>query len=55
MIRNRHIIDGTGSPRYSGDVAIHGGKIAAIGNLVGVAAALHRRSRDGVNPGGSDA
>src|SRR5438309_8884894 len=38
VIRNGHIIDGTGSPWYSGDIAIRGGKIAAIGRLAGAAA-----------------
>jgi N-acyl-D-amino-acid deacylase len=33
VIVNGHIIDGTGSPWYSGDVGIRGGHIAAIGNL----------------------
>ncbi len=33
VIINGHIIDGTGSPWYSGDVGIRAGKIAAIGNL----------------------
>jgi dihydroorotase/N-acyl-D-amino-acid deacylase len=33
LIRNGHIIDGAGSPWYSGDVGIRGGRIAAIGNL----------------------
>jgi N-acyl-D-amino-acid deacylase len=33
VITNGHIIDGTGSPWYSGDLGIRGGKIAAIGNL----------------------
>ncbi len=33
IIRNGHIIDGTGSPWYSGDVAIAGGRVAAIGHL----------------------
>ena len=33
IITNGHIIDGTGSPWYSGDVGIHDGKVAAIGNL----------------------
>jgi len=33
VITNGHIIDGTGSPWYSGDLAIRDGKIAAIGNL----------------------
>jgi dihydroorotase/N-acyl-D-amino-acid deacylase len=33
IIRNGHIIDGTGSPWYSGDVAIRDGRIAAVGAL----------------------
>ena len=33
VIQNGHIIDGTGSPWYSGDVAIRDGHIAAIGKL----------------------
>src|ERR1035438_7791201 len=32
VITNGHIIDGTGSPWYSGDLGIRDGKIAAIGN-----------------------
>ncbi len=39
VITNGHIIDGTGSPWYSGDVGIREGKIAAIGNLSGATAA----------------
>jgi N-acyl-D-amino-acid deacylase len=35
VITNGHIIDGTGSPWYSGDIGIRAGKIAAIGNLTG--------------------
>src|SRR6267378_47190 len=35
VITNGHIIDGTGSPWYSGDVGIRAGRIAAIGNLFG--------------------
>ncbi len=38
VITNGHIIDGTGSPWYSGDIGIRGGKIAAIGNLTGASA-----------------
>ncbi len=34
VITNGHIIDGTGSPWYSGDIGIRNGKIAAIGNLI---------------------
>jgi N-acyl-D-aspartate/D-glutamate deacylase len=37
VITNGHIIDGTGSPWYSGDVGIRDGKIAAIGNLSSIA------------------
>jgi dihydroorotase/N-acyl-D-amino-acid deacylase len=33
IIRNGHIIDGTGNPWYAADVAIQGDRIAAIGNL----------------------
>ena len=33
VITNGHIVDGTGSPWYSGDVGIREGHIAAIGNL----------------------
>ena len=33
VISNGHIIDGTGSPWYSGDVWIRNGRIAAIGDL----------------------
>ncbi|HZT74942.1 MAG TPA: D-aminoacylase [Terriglobales bacterium] len=39
VIRNGHIIDGTGSPWYAGDIGIRGGRIAAIGNLA------HARAR----------
>jgi N-acyl-D-amino-acid deacylase len=37
VIANGHIVDGTGSPWYAGDVAIKSGRIAAIGNLAAVA------------------
>ncbi len=33
VIRNGHILDGTGSPWYSGDIGIRDGRIAEIGNL----------------------
>ncbi len=35
LIRNGRIIDGSGNPWVSGDVAIRGDRIAAIGNLAG--------------------
>ena len=38
LIFNGHIIDGTGSPWYSGDLGIRDGKIIAIGNLSGATA-----------------
>ncbi|HLX85457.1 MAG TPA: D-aminoacylase [Terriglobales bacterium] len=43
VITNGHIIDGTGSPWYSGDVGIRDGRIAAIGNL---SAAERKRTVD---------
>jgi N-acyl-D-amino-acid deacylase len=43
VITRGHIIDGTGSPWYSGDLGIRDGKIAAIGNL---AAAPRKRTID---------
>ncbi|MGC2271779.1 MAG: hypothetical protein WA539_07330, partial [Candidatus Sulfotelmatobacter sp.] len=43
VIINGHIIDGTGSPWYSGDLGIRDGKVAAIGNL---AAAPRERTID---------
>jgi N-acyl-D-amino-acid deacylase len=33
VITNGHIVDGTGSPWYSGDIGIRAGKIATMGNL----------------------
>ena len=39
IIRNGHIIDGTGSPWYSGDIGIRSGRVAAIGALAGAQAA----------------
>jgi len=38
LITNGHIIDGTGSPWYGGDVGIRNGRIAAIGHLSGATA-----------------
>src|SRR3984885_16182356 len=38
VITNGRIIDGTGSPWYSGDIGIRQGRVAAIGNLTGAAA-----------------
>ena len=38
VIRNGHIVDGTGSPWYAADLAIRDGRIAAIGKLDGAPA-----------------
>ncbi|HEY4594698.1 MAG TPA: D-aminoacylase [Thermoanaerobaculia bacterium] len=38
ILTHGHIVDGTGSPWYSGDVGIRDGRIAAIGNLAGAKA-----------------
>jgi dihydroorotase/N-acyl-D-amino-acid deacylase len=38
IIRNGHIIDGTGSPWYAADVGIRAGRIAALGGLENAAA-----------------
>jgi len=38
VIQHGRIVDGTGSPWYSGDVGIRRGRIAAIGNLTGAPA-----------------
>lgn len=46
IIENVQIVDGSGSAAYSGDVAICGDKIAAIGNLSG-SQALHRIQGNG--------
>ena len=40
VITNGRIIDGTGSPWYSGDVGIRDGRVAAIGNLAATTRAL---------------
>jgi N-acyl-D-amino-acid deacylase len=37
LIRNAHIIDGTGNPWFSGEIAVKDGRIAAIGHLGNVA------------------
>jgi N-acyl-D-amino-acid deacylase len=38
VIKNGHIIDGSGNPWVSGDIAIRGDRIAAIGNLENIRA-----------------
>ena len=43
VITHGHIIDGTGSPWYSGDIGVRNGRIAGIGNL---SAAARKRTID---------
>src|SRR5260370_19338381 len=43
VITNGHIVDGTGSPWYSGDIGIRDGRVAATGNL---SAAARKRTVD---------
>src|ERR1700687_1336993 len=33
VVKNARIVDGTGKPAYAGDVAIQGGRIAAVGEV----------------------
>ena len=37
LIKNGRIVDGSGMPSYSGDVAVNRGKIAEMGRLSGAA------------------
>ena len=45
IIRNGTIVDGSGMPRYRGDVGIEGGKIAALGKI-------HERARETLDADG---
>ena len=39
VVRNATIVDGTGAPRFAGDVAVSGERVVALGELGGAAAA----------------
>ena len=45
VIRGGTIVDGTGKAAFTGDVAIAGGRIAAVGGKQGPAQARDRRRR----------
>src|SRR5215470_15543926 len=51
LIRNGHVVDGTGSPWYIGDVGILNGRIAAIGKLNAPAGRIIDASQLVVAPG----
>ena len=51
LITNGTVVDGTGAPRFKGDVAVQGGKIAAIGKNGGAAAAVIDAAGKVVCPG----
>ena len=51
LITNGTIVDGTGGPRYKGDVAVQGGRIAALGKTDGSAATVIDAVGKIVSPG----
>jgi N-acyl-D-aspartate/D-glutamate deacylase len=51
LIKNGRIVDGTGEPAFAGDVAIAGGKIAAVGQVDGEARQVLDAAGQVVAPG----
>ena len=51
LIQNGSVIDGSGSPAYAADVAVNGGKIAAIGHNLGPARQVIVAAGKAVTPG----
>lgn len=51
IIRNGEIVDGTGAPKFRGDVAVKDGRIAAIGKIDGAATRAIDASGAIVTPG----
>lgn len=51
LITNGTIVDGAGGPRYKGDVAVQGGRIAALGKTDGSAATVIDAAGKIVSPG----
>ena len=54
VIRNGTIVDGTGAPRFTGDVAVKDGLIAAVGNVNGKGAEEIDAAGKIVSPGWVD-
>ena len=54
LIRGGSVADGTGRPAFAADVAVSGGRIAAVGDLRGAdAAQVWNASGKTVTPGGA--
>src|SRR3990167_3496735 len=51
IIRGGRVVDGTGAPAFDGDVAVSGGKIAAVGQVDGEAARVIEAEGMAVTPG----
>jgi len=51
LIRNGTIVDGTGKPRYAGDVAVKDGRVVALGQVEGTAPEVVDASGRIVSPG----
>jgi N-acyl-D-amino-acid deacylase len=54
IIRNGRIVDGTGRPAFSGDIAVRDGRIAAVGEVAGEAAREIDAAGQLVTPGWVD-
>jgi N-acyl-D-amino-acid deacylase len=51
VIRNGNIVDGSGNPAFTGDVAVSGGRIVAVGNVAGTGAQEIDAAQKLVTPG----
>ena len=51
IIRNGEIVDGTGAPRFRGDVGVKDGRIVAVGEVEGAARRTIDAAGAGVAPG----
>jgi N-acyl-D-amino-acid deacylase len=55
LIKNAHIVDGTGKPQYRGSIGVKGGKIAALGDVKGDAVQVVDATGLVASPGWIDA